>query len=765
MKINIFKSKFKMRGNLIKLEKKINIFWKKKNIYNKIIKDKKRKKYIIHDGPPYANGELHLGHILNKILKDTIMKKMNSIGYRSIYIPGWDCHGTPIELNVSKNKKNYDFLDLRKYTNNQINIQKSIFENLGMLYHWNNYYKTMNYKIESKEIYFFKKIFFKNKIKIKYRIINWCKSCNSSLSEYEIEEKKIITKLNVIKYSKLIILSKTIKNKCFLVDEKLFLYLFGYKKKYYFILNIHIKFFKKFKILKKISLNLFKKIGFKIAIEKYKKNFFESVYFVNYLKNKNIKNIFVKKKNYLCSRHKKKIFLINKKQWFIPINFKKKIIKIIKKNIKFYPPKGFNELSKYINQRPDWNISREKKWGVPICLLVKNKKIIFFSKIIKLVKKYGIEIWSKLKFKNYKKINFTLDVWFDSGITHYTIINKKSDVYIEGRDQYRGWFNSSVITNYIYNNKICCKNLITHGFVLNNDGLKMSKSLGNYINPKILIDKYGVEILRLFFLSKNYFNNICFSEEKIKNTLNIYKKLRNIIKFMLSNIVDYNNDYKYKLLEIDKYIINIFNKTIKKCFFYDKKYEFFNSFRIMKDFCFKTLSGFYFENIKERLYIFKINSRKRRSCQTAINYILKRLLIFMSPYISYTSEEAWDGNSSIFLASYKKIYEPNFKIKEKNWNFLIEIKKKFNKFLEEKKFNGCVYLKIKTPKFNFIKKIPEYDIIKIFKVYKVDIVFSNKLSFEIKILNNLKKCIRCWNFFKKISKNKMCKFCFKIINE
>ncbi|MGX7586146.1 class I tRNA ligase family protein [Candidatus Vidania fulgoroideorum] len=757
-----------MKANLIILEKKLNNYWKKENFYKKIVEDKSRKKFILHDGPPYANGKVHFGHILNKIIKDVTMKKKNMFGYRSVYLPGWDCHGTPIELKVSK--KNKGLINYRKYAASQINEQKKVFKKIGMIYTWKKYYKTMSFDYESKEIKFFMKLYKKKIIKRKKKIVNWCYNCNSSLSEFEIEKSnlshkyflvKILVKgvffIFVSKYNKL---NYKIIGISINFNEVLFLSKFSNKK--YYILKSQKKFFKDINILKKININIFKNDN-RVIIDKNKTD----ILYSNKKKNKNRnKKKKIKIKGFdVCWRHKCIIYRTILTHWFIKMKFKKDFYKNLNK-IKFFPKNSKEILKKYLKDRPDWNITRQKKWGVPICLVYKKNKVYSLRGITNLVKKYGITVWNNIKLnKKYKKSNDTLDVWFDSGITHYTVLrNKKlckynkfpADVLIEGVDQNRGWFNSSIITSYLYNKKNCTKNIVTHGFVVDEKGNKMSKSLGNYIDVNKIINKYGVEIIRLYLMSNNFFKNIQFSVKKIEESQNMYRKIRYIIRFMINNTIDFkkcNSDYE----EIDLYIVNELIKLIKKVKFYDKKYEFFNSFKAIKEFCFSKLSNIYFEIVKDRLYLSEINSNTRRICQKVILKILKNLLIILSPYLSYTCEEAWilRNKGSIFLQRLNKI---KIKKSKNNWKKILKLRKKILK--KKTKFNNEALML-----YFYIKKIKlkDKEILKLFGVSKYKILSDKKKKIRIKKLKNYKKCIRCWNFYKNIKI--YCKECEEILNK
>ncbi|MGX7582760.1 class I tRNA ligase family protein [Candidatus Vidania fulgoroideorum] len=770
MKINIFYTNFSMKANLFFLQKKINKFWKKNEIYKSIIRDKKRKKFILHDGPPYANGKVHFGHLLNKIIKDVIMKKKNMYGYRTIYLPGWDCHGTPIELKVSKKK---EMILYRKYAINQIKKQKRVFKKIGMIYDWKNYYKTMSYDIESREVKLFIEFYKKKKINRNKKIVNWCYKCNSSLSEFEIEKKNIECNYFLISFNlcgNILFFAAKHNNLNYKVigvsvnhNEKILI--LKNNKKFFFIIKSQYFIFKKYKIYKEIDLRIIKK-NKNIIIDKNKTEVLYSIK-KRYLKNK---IIFFKKKikSDVCWRHKIIIYRTVLTHWFIKTDFDNKFYKKIKK-IKFYPKNTKNIFKKYLMDRPDWNIARQRKWGVPICLIYnkKNNKIYLLKGIYELIKKYGIEIWSKIKLsKEYKKSKDTLDVWFDSGISHYTVLkNKKlckynkspADVYVEGVDQHRGWFNASTITSYLYNNKICSKSFVTHGFVVDEKGKKMSKSLGNYLDVEKILKNQSIEIIRMYLMSMNYFKNIQFSINELKKIEELYKKIRYIIRFMLNNSKDLKFINKKKICyeETDKYIINEFVKLFKKVKKFDKKYEYFNSFKCIKEFCIKKLSNFYFELIKDRLYLSKKNSKTRITCQYVLKKILKKILILLSPYISYTCEEAWliNNKKSIFfekIKNFKKIKSIN------NWKEILNIRKKVLK-------NKINYKEKAIRLYFYIKyiKLKKIELNKIFKVSDVKILKRKSSRIILEPLYNYKKCERCWNYYKKIKK--FCNDCKNIL--
>ncbi|ADM89738.1 isoleucyl-tRNA synthetase [Candidatus Zinderia insecticola CARI] len=910
--INIFKINFPMKGNLINNQIFFINKWKKKNIF-KIIKKKfiKLPKFILHDGPPYANGKIHIGHALNKILKDIIIKFKNLNFFYAPFILGWDCHGIPIEIEIKKkygkikNKIKREKI-IRKYVKKQIKNQKKDFINLGIICN-TKYYKTMDYNNQSKELEIFGKILKNGYIYNDLKPVPWCFKCKSCLSDSEINYKnvkckslffgflfyknKVIKNIfkikNLNKYNLYIISYTTnpwtiISNQYLNINTNYLYSIIKYKIKnkiLFFILenNLINNFLnnKKYKIISKVlgkeleyqlyihpfaNINKFynrkskillsnkvnNKIGTGIVhlspsngyddyiiYKKYNfknKNIFKLINKKGFFKNKIpiFKNIFFKKSNNIifnilkkenmffyiknikhenifCWRHKTTIIYFLTSQWFINMNkiIKKKSLKQLifnkLKKINFIQKKNKKYFKKLINKRPDWNISRQRKWGVPITLFINkynkihNNTFIFLKIIIKKIKKFGINIWNNINLKNnkYKKCNDILDVWFDSGVTHYTILKNSyknilkfpADLYLEGIDQLRGWFQSSLITSIAYNNSIPYKNLITHGFVIDKNKKKMSKSIGNTITPNNIINKYGTEIFRLWISSIDYNNEILFSNKVFKNIIEYYRKIRNNIRFMLLNIIDFipNKHYiKFKdMIYIDKYeFIKLYilqNKIIKLY----EKYKFNNIIYIILLYISEELNKFYFDILKDRLYTNEINSINRRSAQTLIWQITYTIIILLSPIISFTSEESWIyfinkniykiNNKTLFTIKYNKI--KNIKKKKKIlyiFNILKKIKNSLNKkielFRKNKKIKTNLQLIINL---NLNKKI--YNIINIIKkelnfffvISKLIINKNNKNFFKIFLIKK-KKCLRCWNYNININNiKKICNICIK----
>lgn len=893
--LNLPKTLFPMRGNLFKKESNILNYWNDNHLYKIIRKYKKnKKKFILHDGPPYANGKIHMGHVINKILKDIIIKFKGLEGFDAPYIPGWDCHGLPIEhkieqiFNKSKNISNIKFQNIcRKYAEKQILQQKNDFMRLGVLGDWNNYYCTMNSYLEANTIKLLGKLIKSGNIYNGKKPVYWCLNCNSTLSESEIEYiDKISVSINVLfpvieidKIKNLFNIKKNINvyaiiwtttpwtlfansaisvnsdylyslvefnNKFFIIAEKL---LFNFIKKN----NI-----KKYKIINSVKGNKLKYILFKNPIidinvpivtsnhidlksgtgivhiapghgpedyivgNKYNleiKNIIDNYGYYKFSKNKKLngmyildvnnyvinllilKKLILYKENYKhsyphCWRHKTPIIFRTTDQWFIKINNKKIIKKIFKEidKVIWIPSWGKKNIKNMISKRPDWCISRQRKWGIPITLFLNKKTkelhpktLILIKKISKLIKIYGIKIWWYLSkktllgkdYNKYLKIKDVLDVWFDSGCTYYTVVknkmfyNNKIDIYLEGLDQYRGWFMSSLIISVISKNRSPYNNVLSHGFITDSKGEKMSKSIGNIINPNLLIKKFGADIIRLWSSSIDYTKNMSISEENLNSTVDIYRKIRNTIRFLLSNLYDFNpkNIVNYNdILYLDKWAISYTKKIQKLIIKNYKSYNFNLVIKNIMNFCSIKMSSFYLDIIKDRQYTLNKNNIARRSCQTTLYYIIESLVRWISPIISFTANEVWDyipGKRSKYIFTeewFNGLTKLNSKdiLNHNYWKKIILIRNEVNKSIEDIRniidFKNSLELdlKIYTNEKNFnLLKILGKELKFIFltssaKVFCNKNIKKNEKEIEI-ILTKSKgiKCLRCWHYFKK----------------
>lgn len=890
--INLPETNFTMKGNLSNTENKI---LEKNEFIYKINKNYK-KIFIMNDGPPYANGQIHMGHALNKILKDFICKFKTLSGYNIDFTPGWDCHGLPIELNVEKKieKKDFNFrIECEKYANEQILIQKKDFIRLGVTADWDNHYKTMSPNFEVSVIKSLIKIIKKKYIYIGYKPNYWCFDCKSALAESELEYKEkeshsiylyikcfnynnILNKFNfknigfiiwtttpwTLPSNEAIALNKNFKYIIFEYNKNAYIVSeFLYKeikeklnlKKTVIIKNVNATFFKDVKIkhpiYNKTSKIIFSnhvkndtgtgcvhiapsygdddyKLGIKFKLniintinEKgYFNNdilYFEKMYYedvnlkvIEILKNnKNlILNEKIKHKYAHCWRHKKPLIFRTTNQWFLNVTkktFKNKLFYLIKKYIYWLPKNGLNKMKKMFEDRLDWCISRQRMWGIPMFFFINKKNklhkntIKILKKSIKLTKKYGSNFWYsfdifkkfKVNKKKYKQIFDVLDVWFDSSCVYRHILDKKKysllphDMCVEGNDQYRGWFQVSLINSIICFNEIPYKKILSHGFVLDEKNRKMSKSLNNVILPNDIIKNYGADILRLWVASVNYTIDINISNEIINRICDTYRKIRNTIRFLLSNLKEnkIKKNIKNDLLLIDLWIIYYTYIIKKNLINYYYKNNFHNIYKIFYNFCIDKINTKYFNLTKDRLYTDNKESNTIKSAQHTFLYILYNILKILSPILSFTSYEAWNFllikdeknvlksnlNTDFYIFAFLK----NIKIIDiLNINKLFKVKNIFNRIIENirkyKKIGSTLELNLIIHCNLYIKNILikyKKELYLFFQVSNIKIKLNqntkrNKIFFDILNSKN-KKCDRCWQRSITSEKLNICKKC------
>lgn len=921
--LNLPKTKFPMKANLSKKELDILNKWNKKDLY-KLVYEKKlgKKKFVLHDGPPYANGKIHIGHSVNKILKDIIIKSKNLYGFNSHYLPGWDCHGLPIEHKIEKiisssiNKFSLnDFCKkCREFAKKQVEDQKLDFIRMGILGNWSNAYLTMDYKIEANIIRVLGKIIENNYLVSGFKPVHWCVKCNSSLAEAEVEyynrslysiyfcfysskNKEIYDKFHTdfINLSVFLVVWTTtpwtlpanravavnpnlkyqlikVKDRCFII-EKLF-----FKK---FIEDLNIT---KYDILgecKGINLELLSFnhpfMNFKVPIvlsnhvnsnigsglvhiapdhgiedyvisNKYNLSIANLVTCDGYYKkgthtkldnvfvlnaDKLIIDILIKKKLFLykekinhnypfCWRHKFPIIFLSTRQWFINMennNLRKNLLKEIEK-IKWIPDYGKDKIKFMIKNRPDWCVSRQRKWGVPMTLFIHKKTKQLHPKMVDLIKKIAIYIekfgssswWNlnKLYFLSkedaniYKKVKDTLDVWFDSGSTNISVIdyynknhNCNIDLYLEGIDQYRGWFMSSLILSVAIKKKVPSKCIISHGFVVDSNGKKMSKSLGNTISPQKIIKEFGADILRLWVASNNYKKEITISHEILKRITEIYRRIRNTIRFLLANLNGFDffshSIKKENMILLDYLAVSKAKEVQNKIIKYYSNYDFSSVVKSLMYFCSVDMGSFYLNIIKDRQYTSKTGSLPHRSCQTAMFHIIEALVRWISPILSFTSDEVWsylkgDREKCIFLEEY---YDGLFDIDSKKkisnnfWDKILMIKCEVNRFLEEARLRNIFSNSLESELILYADK-KYFDILNVLKNELHFLFLTSKASImDIKLAPNDhintgieglkifikkasgKKCLRCWHyteiFCNKVEHERLCLRCFNNI--
>jgi isoleucyl-tRNA synthetase len=805
--VNMTETPFPMRGDLAKREPQWVKQWQEKKVYERIRKASKgRPKFILHDGPPYANGEIHLGHAVNKILKDMIVKARNMAGFDAPYVPGWDCHGMPIEIQIEKKYgKNLPVAEVqakaRAYANEQIDLQRKDFIRLGVLGEWDNPYLTMAFGNEADELRALGTILEKGYVYRGLKPVNWCFDCGSALAEAEVEyQDKRDPSIDVgfpfaepEKLAAAFGLPSLPTNKGYVVIWTTTPWTIPSNQ----ALNVHpevdyalVQTVRNGEPLLLIlaqdlvenSLQRFGLEGAVIATCKGEAlaliNFrhpladtdpgydrLSPVYLGDYVTTDSGTGIvhsapaygiedFISCKahgmkdddiispvmgdgkfaswlpffagmtiweaskpicskleeagalfklvmfdhSYMhCWRHKTPIIYRATSQWFASMdnapndghaNLRTTALQAIE-DTAFFPSWGKARLHGMIANRPDWTLSRQRQWGVPMAFFVHKESgqlhprtPELLEQIAQRVEQHGIEAWQALDPKellgddadNYVKNKDTLDVWFDSGSTHQTVLRGShasqlqfpADLYLEGSDQHRGWFHSSLLTSAMLNGRAPYNALLTHGFVVDGEGRKMSKSLKNGVEPQKVADSLGAEILRLWVASSDYSGEITISEEILKRVTESYRRIRNTLRFLLANTSDFDPSKDAvpiaELLEIDRYAIASMAQLQTDILAHYETYEFHPVISKLQMYCSEDLGGFYLDILKDRLYTSGVTSQARRSAQTAIWHITQALLRVMAPTLSFTAEEAWSffASPEAFAASDETIFTQTY---------------------------------------------------------------------------------------------------------
>ena len=825
--INLPKTAFSMKANLPTREPEIIKLWNKIDLYKELRDSRKGKeKFILHDGPPYANGDIHMGTALNKILKDIIIKFHQMDGKDSVYVPGWDCHGLPIEWKIEeqykKNKKNKNDVPIvefrkecRSFAEKWIKIHKDQFKRLGVVGDWENYYSTMSFGAEAQIVRELGKFLKEGSLYRGFKPVLWSTVEKTALADAEVEYKdhKSDTiyvsfsvkhsKLKELNDSNIIIWTTTPwtipankalaynKNLDYLVleiqDEGDF-----YNKK--IVISEALKDsvikdcgIKKFKDLKKfkgeqfqgtICQHPFINLGYDYEIPMLEANFvtteqgtgivhcapshgpddfnlcinngikaietvdgdgrytsnvplFEGVHIfksnsVVIEKLKNEKKLLSSGELIHSYPHswRSKAPLVHRAtpQWFISMESHKlrsKALKAIDETA-FYPTKGKERLRSMIETRPDWCVSRQRVWGVPLPIFLhkKDNKILIddevFENIAQIYEKEGSDCWfsddpqkflgKKYDAKDFEKLSDIVEVWFDSGSTHSFVLEKRDDLkwpasmYLEGSDQHRGWFHSSLLESCGTRGRAPFEAILSHGFVVDGKGLKMSKSLGNVIAPEDILKKYGADILRIWVASSNYAEDLRIDYSILDQHSESYRKIRNTFRYLLGNLKDKFDDINLKdidikkLPELEQFMLHKIYKLNRNFKEYFKNYDFHNLYKELLNFCTVDLSAFYFDIRKDTLYCDHKNSEKRKSCIILLNVILNILIKWFAPILSFTTEEIYQliskKNKSIHLENFLIVPE-NFRNDELNdkWIELIDIRNKCNVSIEKKRAN------------------------------------------------------------------------------
>ena len=888
--INLPKTAFSMKANLPTKEPEILKFWQNINLYDQLRKSRKgEEKFVLHDGPPYANGNIHMGTALNKILKDIIVKFHQMDGKDSVYVPGWDCHGLPIEWKIEelykKNKKNKNEIPIvefrkecRAFAEKWIGIHKDQFKRLGVIGDWENYYSTMSYDAEAQIVRELGKFLKEGSLYRGFKPVLWSTVEKTALADAEVEYQD--HKSDTI-YASFTVKSSNIEE---LKDSEVIIWTttpwtipanraLAYNESLNYLL-IEIKDHKVFKnkkiviaeallesVTKECEIKDFKKInnfkGKNLKGTICKHPFFDLGYdydipmlsaqfvtteqgtgivhcapshgpddfnlclnngikaietvdgdgkYTNYVKLFEGMHIFKANPTVIEKLKEQKKLLSNGElvhsyphswrskaplvhratpQWFISMEsheLRKKALKAIE-DTNFYPSKGKERLKSMIETRPDWCVSRQRVWGVPLPIFLnkKTKKILIdedvFENIAKIYEKEGSDCWfsddpQKFLGKNYKsedfeKLSDIVEVWFDSGSTHTFVLEKREDLkwpasmYLEGSDQHRGWFHSSLLESCGTRGRAPFDSILSHGFVVDGKGLKMSKSLGNVIAPEDILKKYGADILRIWVASSNYAEDLRIDYSILDQHADSYRKIRNTFRYLLGNLNDDFNEIKLenldieKLPELEQYMLHkiyTLNENFNKYF---RNYDFHNLYKELLNFCTVDLSAFYFDIRKDTLYCDPKDSNKRKSTLTLLNVILDTLLKWFAPILSFTTEEIYQliskKNKSIHLQKFIQMPK-NFQnlSLNKKWLELIKIRNFSNVSIEEKRsskeigssLEANLKIKLNDKYRDMVKNI---DFSELCITSKAEITFSEKIEIEVDTSKAKGvKCPVCW---------------------
>ena len=894
------KTAFSMKASLPTKEPEILKKWEKLKIFEKLRKSSKGKeKFVLHDGPPYANGHIHMGTALNKILKDMITRFHQMNGKDSVYVPGWDCHGLPIEWKIEeeykKKKKNKDEVpvkdfrqECREFAKSWIEVHIKEFKRLGVVGDFENYYSTMSYEAEAQIVRELGKFLLDGSLYQGFKPVLWSTVEKTALADAEVEYMDHTSNTIYVAFK----VKST--NKEFLKDASIVIWTttpwtipanralaFNSNIEYSLLEIDDLEFFKEKKIV--VAKNLIEVITKECEIKNYKeiktfkgseligticshpflkinydydvpmldgqfvnldqgtgivhcapshgaddfnlclKNNIPSLYTVDNagLYTKEIPHftgthIFkadpviienLKKQNKLLKNNKlthsyphswrSKAPLIYRAtpQWFISMqknNLREKAVKAIKETI-FYPSKGKDRLLSMVEGRPDWCVSRQRVWGVPLPIFInkktkeplRDKKVL--DRIASIYEKQGSDCWftddpkvflgDDYKSSDYEKLNDIVEVWFDSGSTHSFVLEKRkdlkwpADMYLEGSDQHRGWFHSSLLESCGTRGKAPFKSILSHGFVVDGRGLKMSKSMGNVVSPEDILKNYGADILRVWVAASDYAEDLRIDNKILAQHAESYRKIRNTFRFMLGNLKDnfekknFENVKINEFDELEQYILHkiyeigvSFNESLKN-------YNFHKFYKELLNFCTLDLSSFYFDIRKDVLYCDDLESKKRKDCVIVLNIILEGLLKWFAPILVFTTEEIYN----LINKKEESVHENTFVEIPKNWcnitlsakwEKLFKIKQEANIAIEAKRaskeigssLEAEIKLKLNKDKFELLSNL---NLAEYFITSKAEKIISDKEEIEVKKAAGT-KCSRCWKILEKKCVRKNC---------
>jgi len=898
------KTAFSMKANLPTKEPEILEKWEKNKIYEKLRKNSKGKeKFILHDGPPYANGHIHMGTALNKILKDMITRFHQMNGKDSVYVPGWDCHGLPIEWKIEeqykKKKKNKDEVPIRdfrqecrEFAKNWIDVHIKEFKRLGVVGDFENYYSTMSYEAEAQIVRELGKFLLNGSLYQGFKPVLWSTVEKTALADAEVEymdhtsntiyvafkvkktEKEFLKDANIIIWTttpwtipanKALAFNSNIEYSVLEIDN-----LEHFKEKKIVVAKnlideitkeCEIKNYKELKTFKgsefkgTICNHPFVKINFDYNVPMLDaqfvnldqgtgivhcapshgpddfnlclKNDIPSLYTVDnsglYTKeiphfinthifkadpvvieklkeqNKLLKNGILNHSYPHSWRSKAPLIYRATPQWFISMQkngLREKAIKAINSTT-FYPNKGKDRLLSMVEGRPDWCVSRQRVWGVPLPIFInkntkeplKDQKVI--DRIAAIYEKQGSDCWftddpkvflgEGYNVNDYEKLNDIVEVWFDSGSTHSFVLEKRedlkwpADMYLEGSDQHRGWFHSSLLESCGTRGKAPFESILSHGFVVDGKGMKMSKSMGNVISPDEILKNFGADILRVWVASSDYAEDLRIDKNILIQHAESYRKIRNTFRFILGNLKDNFEKQNFEKLkieefdELERYILHKIFHISKSVEDNLSNYNFHKLYKELLNFCTSDLSSFYFDIRKDALYCDSLNSKKRKNCVVLLNIVLESLLKWFAPILVFTTDEVY----SLVNKEEKNIHEHSFVKVPKNWKNeelnnkwekLFKIKQEANIAIEAKRsskeigssLEAEVKLIVNKNNYELFKNL---DLAEYLITSKAEKIMSEEVKTKIEV-NKARgsKCPRCW----KILENK-CNRCSNLM--
>jgi isoleucyl-tRNA synthetase len=892
-----------MRGNLAQREPEMLKKWQEKDLYKRI-RDVSvgRPIFILHDGPPYANGEIHIGHAVNKILKDVIVKSRTLDGYDAPFVPGWDCHGLPIELQVEKKigkpGKKVTTTQFRKacrdYAAKQVEAQRTDFKRLGVLGDWDSPYLTMDHQFESDIIRSLGRIVANNHVQKGYKPVHWCTDCGSALAEAEVEyqdkdsfaidvrfyvidEQDLATRCHhnpegcgegpvsvviwtttpwtlpanqavalnpSLEYAVVEFLGRHGKERMLIAESmhkdvmdrygvehyRVVGYAKGeafegvklqhpfYDRQVPVILGEHVTLeagtgavhtapghgLEDYIVGVRYNLPVDNPVGGNGCFTEDTKLFAGE-----HVLSANEKVIDVLKQRGAlvheerlrhsyphCWRHKTPIIFRATPQWFVSMEqngLRQAALSEIDK-VKWMPDWGHARIKGMVENRPDWCISRQRTWGVPITLFIHKQSgelhpqtPVLIEQVAKMVEREGFEAWFNLEpelllgeqAEAYEKVTDTLDVWFDSGVSHYCVLGAReglgfpADLYLEGSDQHRGWFQSSLMSSVAMNGCAPYREVLTHGFTVDAQGRKMSKSLGNVVAPQKVLKTLGADIIRLWVAATDYRNEMSVSDEILKRTSDAYRRIRNTARFLLSNLNGFdpaqNRINPENMIELDRWVVDRTLQLQQEITAAYADYQFHLIYQKVHNFCVNELGGFYLDVIKDRQYTTQPDSLPRRSCQTAMYHIIEAMVRWLAPILSFTAEEIWQSmpgerSESVFLEQwYGDLFplDPDDQFDREFWQQVITVRESVGKAMESFRAAGNSSLdadvniycseELKATLDKLGDELRFVMITSNARVFELDekpadAVMDEELTIVIQVVASAHdKCIRCWH--------------------